>query len=77
MGNLGTMEVYDSNRKDIKIKVTSADIIVRKIDGNPYYEIKHYIIGDDEEHIGYGSYNLNFVFEWLEKCFEIVNLDKQ
>lgn len=76
MDNLDTMEAYDSNRKNIKIKVTSAEIIVRKIDGNPYYEIKHYKIGDDEEHIGYGSYNLNFVLEWLEKCFEIVNTDE-
>lgn len=57
-----------------KIKVTSADIVVRKIVDTPYYEIKYQEVGSSEYHVGYGSYVLEFVFEWLKECFEIVDI---
>ena len=69
---------YDNYKK--KHKVKSAEIVVRKIDEKPYYEIKYFDLSDNEYHIGYGSYKLEYVFEWLEQCFEIAekntNADK-
>jgi len=63
------------NSKDVKIKVTSADVIVRMIADKPYYEIKYHKIGCNKYHTGFGSYNLDYVFEWLQECFEIVEKD--
>lgn len=73
MGNLNSMATHDSNNKKIKIKATSAEIIVRGSVDTPYYGIKYQEVDSSEYHIGYGSYNLKYVFEWLEDCFEIVN----
>lgn len=77
--NEKTLQSEDDNYKK-KHKVKSAEIVVRKIDEKPYYEIKYFDLSDNEYHIGYGSYKLGYVFEWLEQCFEIVekntNADK-
>lgn len=51
-------------------QVSSAEIIKRFIDEKPYYEIKYKEIGKEEYCFGYGSYNLNYVLEWLNECFE-------
>lgn len=56
-----------------KIKVSSAEIVVSGTKDKPYYEIKYSDLSDNEIHIGYGSYDLGIVFEYLEKYFEIVN----
>ena len=64
---------HDNYKK--KHKVKSAEIVVRKIDEKPYYEIKYFDLSDKEYHIGYGSYKLEYVFEWLEQCFEIAEKD--
>ena len=63
----------NSDSNIAKVRVTSAEIVVHGTADKPYYEIKYYDIADGEEHIGYSSYDLRNVFEWLEKCFEIVN----
>lgn len=55
-----------------KIKVSSAEIVVHGTREKPYYEIKYHDLPDGQIHIGYSSYNLDFVFGWLEECFEIV-----
>ena len=77
--NEKTLKTEDDNYKK-KHKVKSAEIVVRKIDEKPYYEIKYFDLSDNEYYIGYGSYKLEYVFEWLEQCFEIVekntNADK-
>lgn len=77
--NEKTLQSEDDNYKK-KHKVKSAEIVVRKIDEKPYYEIKYFDLSDNEYCIGYGSYKLEYVFEWLEQCFEIVekntNADK-
>lgn len=77
--NEKTLQSEDDNYKK-KHKVKSAEIVVRKTDKKPYYEIKYFDLSDNEYHIGYGSYKLEYVFEWLEQCFEIVekntNADK-
>ena len=55
-----------------KIKVESLDIIVTMIDGKPYYEIKYKEVGKRHYNIGYSSYNLDFVLEWREQYFEVI-----
>lgn len=59
-----------------KIKVSSAEIVVHGTRERPYYEIKYFDLSDNEMHIGYSSHNLDFVFEYLEKYFEIVNVKR-
>ena len=69
-----------SSKQTERIKVSEIDIIVNiingkivnMINGKPYYEIKYKKVGEDYYHIGYSSYNLDFVLEWKAKCFEIV-----
>lgn len=56
-----------------KIKVTSLEIIVTGTKDKPYFQIKYKEVGKEYYNIGYGSYELNYVFGWKEKCFEIVN----
>lgn len=56
-----------------KIKVSSAEIVVHGTKEKPYYEIKYFDLSDNEMHIGYSSYNLDIVFEYLKKYFDIVN----
>lgn len=55
-----------------KIKVSSAEILVHGTKKKPYYEIKYRDLSDGQIHEGYGSYNLDYAFEWLEECFEII-----
>ena len=55
-----------------KIKVESLDIIVNMTDGKPYYEIKYKVLGERHYNIGYSSYNLDFVIEWRDQYFEVV-----
>ena len=55
-----------------KIKVSSAEIVVHGIKDKPNYEIKYRDLSDGQIHEGYSSYNLDYVFEWLEECFEII-----
>ena len=57
-----------------KIKVTSLDVIVTGSKRKPYYEIKYKEVGTDNYNIGYSSYNLDFVLDWKEKCFELVKV---
>ena len=67
----------ENNAKEEKVKVTEAEIVVHGTPAKPYYEIKYFDVADQQYHIGYSSYNLNFVFQWLEECFEIVNTNEQ
>ena len=62
----------NDNKQTERIKVNEIEIIVSMINGKPYYEIKYKKVGEDYYHIGYSSYNLDFVLEWEDKCFEIV-----
>lgn len=55
-----------------KIQVESLDVVVFMINGRPCYEIKYKEIGNDYYNIGYSSYNLDFVLEWKEKYFEVL-----
>lgn len=61
-----------NDSKAEKIKVTSTEIVVHGNANKPYYEIKYYRLDDGECRIGYSSYKLRNVFEWLEEYFDIV-----
>lgn len=54
-----------------KIKVSSAEIVVHGTKEKPYYEIKYLDLFDNLTHIGFGSYNLDIVFDYLENYFEV------
>lgn len=58
-----------------KILVTELGIVVRVIDGKPYYEIKYKKVGHSDYNVGYSSYNLDFVLEWRDNYFIIVGED--
>lgn len=68
MSNLCTPEVP----KTEKIKVTKLKIIVTGTKEKPYFELMYKEVGKEDYNIGYSSYNLNNVFDWKEKCFELV-----
>ena len=57
-----------------KIKVTSLEVIVTGSKRKPYFEIKYKEVGTENYNIGYSSYNLDFVLDWKEKCFELVKV---
>lgn len=65
-----------------KIAVEYAHIIAHYVkepcyrdSGNIYYSIKFKPIGEDNVHIGYGSYCLDLVLGWLNTEFEIVKFE--
>lgn len=55
-----------------KIKTHFAQIIVGGNVEKPCYNILYFDPTDREYHIGFGSFYLKYVFEWLEEEFEIV-----
>lgn len=59
--------------KKTKRKTNFAKIIVSGTAEKPYYDIMWLDYMDGQYHIGYGSYNLSFVFQWLTECFEILD----
>ena len=68
MSNLCTPEAP----KTEKIKVTKLRIIVSGTKDKPYFELMYKEVGKEDFNIGYSSYDLNNVFDWKEKCFELV-----
>lgn len=53
-------------------RVTDLSIIMEIIDGKPYYSVQYRNVGEIGCHIGYSSYNLKTVLEYIDKYFEIV-----
>lgn len=69
---------YDSRTAKInKAKVNSLEIIVRMVGDKPYYELKYREVGKEYYSVGYSSYNLKTVLEFIDTYFEIVESDKQ
>lgn len=58
--------------KSEKIRTNFAKIIVSGTCEKPYYEIMYFDHPKNEMCIGYSSYNLKYVFQWLEDIFEVV-----
>lgn len=58
-----------------KIKVTRADIVVRGTVEKPYYVIVYHKVGEDYDNEGFGSYDLDNVFNWKEQYLEVVKVE--
>ena len=59
-----------------KIKTHHARIVVDGTAERPYYSIEWYDHTKNEYFLGYSSYYIDYVFKWLEECFEIVEAPK-
>lgn len=59
-------------KHDEKIKVTNAEIVVSGSVLKPYFYIHYKEVGQEMDTLGFGSYHLPFVFEWLAHYFELV-----
>lgn len=62
---------------DNKIKATKADIVVHGTKEKPYFVIVYREAGKDYDCEGFGSYKLDFVFQWKEQYFEIIQGEDQ
>lgn len=71
------MEAMSSNSKNEKNIVTEAEVIVRRTNQGFYFVIKYKNAGAKDYTIGYGSYNIHFVFQWLDEYFEIVPVKEE
>lgn len=61
----------DSQQQE-KIKTPFAKVIVDGRGANPYFSILYFDPADKDFHIGYSSYDLDYVFNWLDEEFEII-----
>lgn len=55
-----------------KIKAIDPKIIVNSNVDKPCYSIEYYDTADNEWHIGYSSFDLQNVIEWLNTAFDVV-----
>ena len=58
-----------------KIKAFEPHIVVNRDADNPYYMIMYYDVSDKLWHLGFGSFNLSFVIQWLQEEFEEVDVE--
>lgn len=63
--------------EETKIKVTEAEVIVQRVTVGFYFMIKYKEVGEEHYNIGFGSYNIHMVFDWLNKYFEIVSQESE
>ena len=61
-----------TEKERVKERVTEAEVIVTKTFSGFMFHIKYKKVGEDFYNIGYSSYNIHFVFQWLNEYFEIV-----
>ena len=54
-----------------KIKTNFAKIFVSGTPDRPYFNILYFDPGDQDYHVGFSSYCLEYVFKWLSEEFEI------
>lgn len=54
-----------------KIKTNFAKIFVSGTLDRPYFNILYFDPGDQDYHVGFSSYCLEYVFKWLSEEFEI------
>ena len=62
----------NENQKMEKIKTPFAKMIIDGSREKPYFSILYFDPADKDFHIGYSSYYLFYVFNWLNENFEIV-----
>jgi hypothetical protein len=58
-----------------RTKVDKAMIIVSGTKEKPYFEILYHVIGKEYDNIGFGSYDLNNVFDCKEQYLEVVKVE--
>lgn len=58
-----------------KIKAIDPKIIVNRDVDRPCYSIEYYDTSDNQWHIGYSSYELKNVIEWLDTDFDVIKTD--
>lgn len=58
-------------------RVTDLSIIMEMIDSKPYYSVQYRNVGEIGCHIGYSSYNLKTVLDYIDTYFEIVKNDRK
>lgn len=62
------MELSSPKVEYDKIKTPFAKMIVSGSKEKPVYEIMYIDPNDMELHVSYASYNMEFVFQWLESA---------
>ena len=62
----------NDNQKMEKIKTPFAKMIIDGSREKPYFSILYFDPADKDFYIGYSSYYLDYVFNWLNENFEIV-----
>ena len=62
----------NDNQKMEKIKTPFAKMIIDGSREKPYFSILYFDPADKDFHIGYSSYYLDYVFNWMNENFEIV-----
>lgn len=63
----------DVGNEITKIKTHHPRIVVDGTADKPYYSIEWYDPAKKAYYLGYSSYNIELVFNWLSECFEIVD----
>ena len=58
-----------------KIKAIDPKIVVNSNVNKPYYSIEYYDTAANKWHIGYGSYELTNVVEWLKTDFDVIEAE--
>lgn len=71
MSNYISLEAVSADECKHKIKTPFARIVAEGTPEKPYYNIWYFDPADGECHIGFGSYYLDNVFNWLAEEFEI------
>lgn len=56
-----------------KTKVSRADIVVEGTPEKPYFCIHYQELDKDYVTVGFGSYNLGYVFAWRNQYLEIID----
>lgn len=67
------MSKLDGEDRQVGIEVVEKPIIIVEfMSGKSYYEIMYKEVGKSEYNVGFGSYKLEYVKEWLDTQFTIV-----
>lgn len=72
------MELTSRNLTDKyeKNKVEHLEIITECIEEKPYYSLRYRFVGGTEYFIGYSSYDLNIVLNYIKEYFTVVETPK-
>lgn len=65
------MQSADVYARKNKIKTNFAKIFIYGTPDRPYFNILYFDPADQDYHVGFSSYCLEYVFKWLSEKFEI------